>query len=151
VRAGRLYRAKAESIVPFFKRYFLEVRPAFAVDGLSVALERGLPIGGLSFTNSPPSSACRSLASWGCSLHGRRKRLGEPWDFNLNDLRYDIGTGFAITRRWVGPLDVAWQMNPIPGLLIDGEQKRPLFPLQHRPGVLIRCLSSAAPSTSPPG
>ena len=45
-----------------------------------------------------------------------------PWDFNLRDMRYDIGTGIRYNTP-VGPvrLDLGWQLNPIPGLLVNGE------------------------------
>jgi translocation and assembly module TamA len=51
-----------------------------------------------------------------------------PWDLNLSDLRYDAGPGLRYGTP-VGPfrIDVGWQLNPIPGLIIDGaEQSRPL-------------------------
>ena len=45
-----------------------------------------------------------------------------PWDFNLNDLRYDSGLGLRYNTP-LGPirLDAGWQLNPIPGLLVNGE------------------------------
>jgi len=44
------------------------------------------------------------------------------WDVNLNDLRYDVGTGLRYMTA-VGPfrLDLGYQLNPIPGLLINGK------------------------------
>ena len=44
------------------------------------------------------------------------------WDFNLNDLRYDAGPGLRYNTP-IGPLrlDVGFQLNPIPGLLVNGE------------------------------
>ena len=50
------------------------------------------------------------------------------WDFNLRDMRYDMGPGLRFNTP-VGPfrLDVGFQLNPIEGLLVNGEeQKRPL-------------------------
>ena len=44
------------------------------------------------------------------------------WHFELNELSTDVGVGLRY-RTPVGPLrfDVGYQLNPIPGLLIDGE------------------------------
>jgi outer membrane protein insertion porin family len=57
---------------------------------------------------------------------------GNVWadsmDFNLKDLRYAIGPGLRYQTP-VGPIrfDVGFQLNRIPGLLVNGEpQKRPL-------------------------
>ena len=45
-----------------------------------------------------------------------------PWDFNLNDLRYDAGPGIRYNTP-VGPLrlDVGFQLNRIDGLIVNGE------------------------------
>jgi outer membrane protein insertion porin family/translocation and assembly module TamA len=48
------------------------------------------------------------------------------WDQKFNDLRYAIGPGLRYLTP-VGPirLDVGYQLNPIPGLLVNGSpQKR---------------------------
>jgi outer membrane translocation and assembly module TamA len=46
------------------------------------------------------------------------------WDFNLGDLRRDVGPGLRYLTP-IGPLrvDVGYQLNPIPGLLIDGKEQ----------------------------
>ena len=51
-----------------------------------------------------------------------------PWDFNLNDLRYDVGPGIRYNTP-IGPLrvDVGYQLNPIPGLLVNGEPETRRF------------------------
>ena len=48
-----------------------------------------------------------------------------PSDFNLSDLRYAVGPGLRYPTA-VGPIrvDFGWQLNPIPGLLVNGEQGR---------------------------
>ena len=45
-----------------------------------------------------------------------------PWDFNFNDLRYDVGPGIRYNTP-IGPIraDLGFQLNPIPGLLVNGE------------------------------
>ena len=44
------------------------------------------------------------------------------WNFGLNDLRYDVGPGLRYLTP-IGPIraDLGFQLNPIPGLLIDGK------------------------------
>jgi outer membrane translocation and assembly module TamA len=44
------------------------------------------------------------------------------WDFNLNDLRYDVGPGLRYMTP-VGPVrvDFGFQLNPIPNLRVNGE------------------------------
>jgi outer membrane protein assembly factor BamA len=117
----------AEEIgVPFYKRYFLggatNLRGwgRFDVAPLSGS---GLPIGGHSFMNF---SAELRVPVWG--------KLGavlfvdggnawtKPWDFNFNDLRYDIGPGLRYNTP-IGPIraDFGYQLNPIPGLLVNGK------------------------------
>jgi outer membrane protein assembly factor BamA len=129
-RAGAI-DPKADAIVPFFKRYFLggstnlrgwgryEVSP----------LSDGLPIGGLTFTNFSAELRGPIVGKLGGVLFMDGGNVWEnSWDFNLNDLRYDAGVGIRYNTP-VGPLrfDVGWQLNPIPGLLVNGEpQNRPL-------------------------
>ena len=47
-----------------------------------------------------------------------------PWDFNVGDLRYDIGPGLRYQTP-VGPLraDLGYQLNPIQGLLVNGKKE----------------------------
>ncbi len=112
--------------VPFFKRYFLggatNLRGwgRFEVSPLSGG---GLPIGGA--TRLDFSTELR-VPIWG--------RLGgviffdggnvweNPWDFDLRDLRYDAGPGLRYNTP-IGPIrvDLGYQLNRIPGLLVNGE------------------------------
>jgi len=126
-RAGSIDAAGSiEANVPFFKRYFLggatnlrgwgryEVAP---LSGF------GLPIGGTTFMNF--STEAR-FPVWGdlsgvIFLDGGNVWTDE-WDFNLGDLRYDVGPGLRYDTP-VGPIrvDVGYQLNPIPGLRPKGE------------------------------
>jgi outer membrane translocation and assembly module TamA len=119
-----------EANVPFYKRYFLG--GASSVRGwgrfeLSPLSGFGFPIGGHSMLDG--SSEVR-LPVWG--------RLGavafvdygnvwpQSWDFNLGDLRYAVGPGLRYNTP-IGParIDLGYQLNPIEGLLVNGEpQKR---------------------------
>jgi outer membrane protein insertion porin family len=129
-RAGSIDASGVETnIVPFFKRYFLggasnlrgwgryEVSP----------LSEGLPIGGLTFTNFSGEVRLPLPRNLGFVLFLDGGNVWtNSWDFDLNDLRYDVGSGLRYNTR-VGPirLDAGWQLNPIPGLLVNGEpQKR---------------------------
>jgi len=131
-RAGAIdqHGGTATEVVPFFKRYFLggatnlrgwgryEVSP----------LSDGLPIGGLSFMNFSTELRFPIVGRLGGVVFLDGGNVWEnSWDFNFHDMRYDIGPGLRFNTP-VGPfrLDVGFQLNPIDGLLIDGEeQKRP--------------------------
>jgi outer membrane protein assembly complex protein YaeT len=132
-RAGSIDAAgDIQQAVPFFKRYFLGGATTlrgwgrFEVAPLS---EEGNPIGGHSF----------AVVSAEVRVPITRKLSGvlfadggnvwyDPWDVDFNDLRYDIGPGLRYLTP-VGPirLDVGFQLNPIEGLIVNGDlQKRPL-------------------------
>jgi outer membrane protein assembly factor BamA len=91
--------------VPFYKRYFLggsgNLRGwgRFQVAPLSGF---GLPIGGASFLNTSVelrAPVWRELS--GVLFLDAGNVWTEPWDFNLGDLRYNVGPGCATTRRSV--------------------------------------------------
>jgi outer membrane protein assembly complex protein YaeT len=119
-----------DEVVPFFKRYFLggatNLRGwgRFEVSPLS----DGLPIGGLTFMNFSTEVRFPIIGKLGGVVFLDGGNVWEnSWDFNLNDMRYDIGPGLRYNTP-VGPfrLDFGIQLNPIDGLIIDGEeQKRP--------------------------
>jgi outer membrane protein assembly complex protein YaeT len=126
VRAGSIdAQGDPEARVPFFKRYFLggaaNVRGwgRFEVSPLSGF---GLPIGGHTFMNV--STEAR-FPVWsrlsGVLFLDAGNVWADAWDFN-GDLRYDVGPGLRYNTP-IGPLrvDFAYQLNPIPGLLVDGK------------------------------
>jgi outer membrane protein insertion porin family/translocation and assembly module TamA len=117
--------------VPFFKRYFLGGSSSlrgwgrFEVSDLSGS---GLPIGGHSMLET--SVEIRA------PLFGKLTAVAfvdagsvelRAWDIAFKDLRYDVGPGLRYVTP-VGPIrvDFGYQLNPIPGLLVDGvpEEKR---------------------------
>jgi outer membrane protein assembly complex protein YaeT len=112
--------------VPFYKRYFMggatNLRGWGRFD-VSPLTEGGQPIGGYSFT---VFSTELRVPIWG-NLGGVLFLDGgnvwsNSWDFNLNDLRYDIGPGLRYNTP-IGPFraDLGYQLNPIPGLVVNGK------------------------------
>jgi outer membrane protein assembly complex protein YaeT len=132
-RAGSIDSAGDEEIlVPFFKRYFLGGATSlrgwgrFEVSPLSGA---GLPIGGHSVANFTTELRVPIKGNFGAVLFMDGGNVWtNPWDINLNDLRYDIGSGLRYDTR-IGPvrLDLGYQLNPIPGLIINGEEQKRRF------------------------
>ena len=112
--------------VPFYKRYFLggatNLRGwgRFDVSPLSGG---GLPIGGHSFFNF--STELR-VPIWrqlgGVVFVDGGNVWTDPWDFNVNDMRYDVGPGLRYNTP-IGPVraDLGIQLNPIPGLIVNGK------------------------------
>ncbi len=118
-----------DETVPFFKRYFLGGSTSlrgwsrFEVSPLSGS---GLPLGGfavLELSSELRFPVWRQLSS--VLFVDAGNVWDEPWRHPLNDLRYDAGTGVRYNTP-IGPirLDVGYQLNPVPGLLIDGEPQR---------------------------
>lgn len=120
--------------VPFYKRYF--VGGAASVRGwgryeVSPLSGFGFPIGGLSMLEG--SSEVR-FPVWG--------KLGavvfldygnvwsDAWGVDVGDLRYAAGPGLRYMTP-IGParFDVGYQLNPIEGLLVDGEPQKRRFRL----------------------
>ena len=132
--------------MPFFKRYFLGGATNLRGWGrFDVS-----PLSGSGPADRRPddhelldrAARCRCSASLGgvVFLDGGNV-WRDPWDFNFNDMRYDVGPGLRYDTP-IGPIriDLGYQLNPIPGLL--GERRAGAAPvpraLQHRPGVLRR-------------
>jgi outer membrane protein assembly complex protein YaeT len=110
--------------VPLSKKYFLG--GATSVRGWGryeiSPLSRGLPIGGNSLLAF--SEELRAM------LHGNLGGVlfldggnvwADGWTIKLNDLRYAVGPGLRYQTP-IGPirLDLGYQLNPIPGLLVNG-------------------------------
>lgn len=130
-RAGSIDSSGPEDVlVPFFKRYFLGGATNLRGWGryeVSPLSGEGNPIGGLTFTNFSTELRVPVFRNFGAVLFLDGGNVWtNSWDFNLRDMRYDIGPGIRYNTP-VGPLrlDLGWQLNPIPGLLVNGEpQKR---------------------------
>jgi outer membrane protein assembly complex protein YaeT len=138
-RAGSINSSGSEEeLVPFFKRYFLGGATNLRGWGryeVSPLSGSGLPIGGQTFVNFstelrfPFAFRVPLLGSFGAVVFLDGGNVWtNPWDFNVNDLRYDVGPGLRYNTP-IGPvrLDVGWQLNPIEGLQVNGAaQKRAL-------------------------
>jgi outer membrane protein assembly complex protein YaeT len=117
-----------EALVPFFKRYFLGGATNLRGWGryeVAPLTGNGLPIGGhsfLTFSTEVRASIWRSLGAV-IFLDGGNV-WSTPWDFNVNDLRYDVGPGLRYQTP-IGPIraDLGYQLNPIPGLIVNGEKQ----------------------------
>jgi outer membrane protein assembly complex protein YaeT len=114
-----------ESAVPFFKRYFLGGSNSlrgwgrFEVAPLS---EGGLPIGGHSLVELSTELRVPLMGRFGMVAFVDAGTVRpESWNVSASDLRYDVGPGLRYLSP-VGPLrvDLAYQLNPIPGLVVDG-------------------------------
>lgn len=112
--------------VPFFKRYFLGGASSlrgwgrFQVSPLSGS---GLPIGGHSMLETSVEARIPVVGNLSSVLFldaGNAWR--ESFDVNLDELQYSAGTGVRYLTP-IGPVrfDIGYQLNPIEGLLVDGE------------------------------
>ena len=116
------------SNVPFSRKYLLGGASSIRGWGrFEVSpLADGVPIGG--------NSMLAMSAELRANLHGNLGGVlfvdaGNVWaesmGFKLNDLRYAIGPGLRYQTP-IGPVrfDVGFQLNPIPGLLVNGEEQK---------------------------
>jgi outer membrane protein assembly complex protein YaeT len=125
-RGGSIGAPRGDNLkVPFYRRYWLGGATSLRGWGrFDVSpLFNGVPIGGHTMVES---SAELRAPVWGNLTAVLFADAGNvwnnAWDFNLNDLRYDVGPGLRYMTP-VGPLrfDFGYQLKRIPGLLVDGK------------------------------
>ena len=123
-RVGSLYAASVDDM-PFSSRYFLGGSTSVRGWGrfeISPLDSQGLPIGGRSLLELsseirfPISGKLRGVAFLDAGRVG-----ADSNDFGFGDLRYAVGPGLRYLTP-IGPVraDFGFQLNPIPGLLING-------------------------------
>jgi outer membrane protein insertion porin family/translocation and assembly module TamA len=117
--------AEVTCSVPFFKRYFLGGSNSlrgwgrFEVSELSAS---GLPIGGHSFLEMSAELRAPLFGKvTGVAFIDAGSVETRAWDIAFKDLRFDVGPGLRYVTP-VGPIrvDLGFQLNPMPLLLIDG-------------------------------
>lgn len=121
-----------DSNIPFSKRLFLGGSTSlrgwgrFNVSPLSGS---GLPIGGFTLFAATSELRVPLVGKLGGVLFADAGNVwADAWRAKLGDLRYDVGPGLRYMTP-IGPVrfDVGFQLNPIPGLLIDGKPERRKF------------------------
>ena len=130
LRGGSINGSNNQSTdVPFFKRYFLGGASSlrgwgrFEVSPLSGG---GEPVGG---ATELEGSAELRVPVWkdlsAVAFVDAGNVWADPWSFKLGDIRYDVGPGIRYNTP-VGAfrVDVGYQLNPIPGLVINGEPEK---------------------------
>lgn len=131
-RGGSIGVPRGENLqVPFFRRYWLGGATSLRGWGrFDVApLFEGLPIGGHTMAEA---SAEFRVPVWGDLSAVLFADAGNVWDnawnFDFGDLRYDVGPGLRYMTP-IGPirLDLGYQLNPIPGLLVNGKPEARRF------------------------
>jgi outer membrane protein assembly complex protein YaeT len=117
-----------ETKVPFFKRYFLGGATNLRGWGryeVAPLSGEGLPIGGHSFLNFSTEVRASVWRSLGAVIFLDGGNVwANRWSFNVNDMRYDVGPGLRYQTP-IGPLraDLGYQLNPIPGLIVNGKEQ----------------------------
>jgi outer membrane protein insertion porin family/translocation and assembly module TamA len=121
--------APTDAAVPFFKRYFLGGSSSLRGWGryeVSPLTETGQPIGGLTVVEAsgevrvPIGEKLSAVAFVDAGSVGRL-----PWRLDPDGLRVAVGPGVRYDTP-IGPvrLDLGYQINPIPGLLVRGEPEK---------------------------
>jgi outer membrane protein assembly complex protein YaeT len=112
-------------LVPFFRRYFLGGAQSLRGWGrFEVSpLVDGITVGGHSMIESSAELRAPVWGNLSVVLFADGGNVwNNAWYWNPGDLHYDVGPGVRYLTP-IGPIraDVGFQVNPIPGLLIDGK------------------------------
>jgi outer membrane translocation and assembly module TamA len=113
--------------IPYSERYFLG--GATSVRGwgryqIGPISEGGLPTGGRTLVEGSAELRFPLVGSLGAVAFVDAGQVGtDSWDIPIRNLRYAIGTGLRYTSLiGVARVDVGYQLNPIPGLRVAGEE-----------------------------
>jgi outer membrane protein assembly factor BamA len=127
VQLGNLHPVGNEQTnVPFSKRYFLGGATSIRGWGryeISPLSDSGLPIGGdsmFAFSEELRTPLRGKLGA--VAFLDAGNVWADSWGIRLGDLRYAVGPGLRYQTP-IGPIrfDVGYQLNPIPGLLVNGQ------------------------------
>lgn len=112
--------------IPYSERYFLG--GANSVRGwgryqISPTSDSGIPTGGRTLLEANAELRFPLVGSVGAVAFIDAGQVGaDSWSVSTADLRYSVGTGLRYTSLiGVARADVAYQLNPIPGLRVGGE------------------------------
>jgi outer membrane protein assembly complex protein YaeT len=115
--------------IPFAKRFFLGGSTSlrgwgrFDVAPLS---ESGQPLGGQSMLEISTELRIPVRGPLSVVAFADAGNVWtDPWQIRLSDLRYDVGPGIRYLTP-IGPVraDFGYQLNPIPGLLVNGDPEK---------------------------
>ena len=127
-----------EANVPFYRRFFLGGASSIRGWGrFDVSpLTQGFPIGGLSMLEGSSELRLPLPGKFGAVAFvdfGNVWR--DAWAIDLSDLRYAVGPGLRYQTP-IGPVrfDIGYQLNPIDGLLVNGEPQKRRFRLHFSVG-----------------
>jgi outer membrane protein assembly complex protein YaeT len=115
--------------VPFHKRLFLGGATSIRGWGryeVSPLSGFGFPIGGLSMLEGSAEARVPLRGKFGAVLFFDYGNVWpDEWKFDLSDLRYAVGPGLRYLTP-IGParIDLGYQINPIEGLLVNGEEQK---------------------------
>jgi len=117
--------------VPFYRRYWLGGATSLRGWGrYEVApLHEGIPIGGHTMFESSAELRFPVFGNLSAVVFADAGNVwNNAWDFDFGDLRFDVGPGLRYMTP-VGPirLDLGYQVNPIPGMLVDGKEQSRRF------------------------
>jgi outer membrane protein insertion porin family/translocation and assembly module TamA len=126
VQLGTIDGRDEPGSVPFSRKYFLGGASSMRGWGryeVSPISGSGLPLGGNSLFALSSEVRAALVGNVGGVLFADAGNVwAKEWDFDLADLRYDMGAGIRY-RTPIGPIrfDVAYQLNPIDGLVVEGD------------------------------
>ena len=120
-----------EANVPFYRRFFLGGASSIRGWGrfdVSPLID-GFTVGGLSMLDGSSEVRMPLAGKFGVVAFLDYGNVWlESWDLDLADLRFAVGPGLRYQTP-IGParLDVGYQLNPIEGLLVNGEPQKRRF------------------------
>jgi outer membrane protein assembly complex protein YaeT len=127
-RSGTLAGSSA-ALIPFYKRYF--VGGSSSVRGwgryqVSPLTPAGQPIGGRTMMEVSTEARFGIRGKMGGVLFVDGGNVWEgPWEVQMNKLRWAVGPGFRYDTP-IGPMriDLGVQVNPIEGLVLEGNREK---------------------------